>query len=40
GLQYHLAKHKETNTDYRPSPTTPSTADSGGSSSSSNAPPT
>ncbi|CAF1234918.1 unnamed protein product [Rotaria sordida] len=34
GLQYHLAKHKETNTDYRPSPPTPSTADSCGSSSS------
>jgi hypothetical protein len=33
GLQYHLAKHKEANTDYRPSPTTPSTADSCGSSS-------
>lgn len=33
GLQYHLAKHKETNTDYRPSPATPSTADSAGSSS-------
>ncbi|CAF2348191.1 unnamed protein product [Rotaria sp. Silwood2] len=43
GLQYHLAKHKETNTDYRPSPPTPSAADSGGSSSSpssSNAPAT
>jgi hypothetical protein len=35
GLQYHLAKHKETNTDYRPSPPTPSTADSCGSSPSS-----
>jgi hypothetical protein len=33
GLQYHLAKHKDTNTDYRPSPSTPSTADSCGSSS-------
>ncbi len=33
GLQYHLAKHKETNTDYRPSPPTPSTADSFASSS-------
>ena len=31
GLQYHLAKHKEANTDYRPSPSTPSTADSGAS---------
>ncbi|UJR27516.1 hypothetical protein I4U23_008800 [Adineta vaga] len=37
GLQYHLAKHKETNTDYRPSPSTPSTADSCGSSSPSSA---
>jgi len=35
GLQYHLAKHKENNTDYRPSPSTPSTADSGVSSSAS-----
>ncbi len=40
GLQYHLAKHKETNTDYRPSPSTPSTADSCGSSSASSTNPT
>jgi hypothetical protein len=33
GLQYHLAKHKETNTDYRPSSSTSSTADNGGSAS-------
>lgn len=39
GLQYHLAKHKESNSDYRPSPSTPSTADSGGSSSPSSANP-
>jgi hypothetical protein len=31
GLQYHLAKHKESNNDYRPPPSTPSTADSCGS---------
>lgn len=35
GLQYHLAKHKEANTDHRPTPSTPSTAESGGSLSSS-----
>ena len=35
GLQYHLAKHKEANTDYRPTLSTPSTAESGGSVSSS-----
>jgi hypothetical protein len=33
GLQYHLAKHKETNTDFRPSSSAPSTADNSGSSS-------
>jgi hypothetical protein len=37
GLQYHLAKHKETNTDFRSAATTPSTADGCGSSSPSSA---
>ncbi|CAF1094443.1 unnamed protein product [Adineta steineri] len=31
GLQYHLAKHKEANTDHRPSSSTPTTADNSGS---------
>ena len=33
GLQYHLAKHKEANTDFRPSPSASSTADNSGSAS-------
>jgi hypothetical protein len=39
GLQYHLAKHKDTNTDFRPSPSTPANADNCGSSSPSSANP-
>jgi hypothetical protein len=31
GLQYHLAKHKDINTEHRPSSSTPSTGDTGGS---------
>ena len=31
GLQYHLAKHKESNSNQRTAPTTPSTAESAGS---------
>ncbi len=33
GLQYHLAKHKDANTDFRPSPSASSTADNVGSAS-------